>query len=195
MNCPHGISTADNCTTCFPEVAVPDDLDTIATLRQSLTEAQQREAALRAENSELHESNRTLSNQLNRRASGTDPVGLAWQAEIVKREAAEQRAATLETALRDLDDAIAGATDDHENCEDCAAVADSDLTDESACAIHRSQELWSALMGAWEALGPCLCGHPRSQHHDEDSSACRTCRECQSFRLPARTTLAQETTT
>lgn len=106
-----------------------------------------------------------------------------WRPIVEQVEAAQQDAARLREALRMLQSAVLDATDDAENCEECGIVADSTDTDETACAIHRSQPIWRALLAAWEVLGPCVCGHPRSQHREEDSAACLTC-ACEWFKLP-----------
>lgn len=83
---------------------------------------------------------------------------------------------TCGTALRNLRDAIAAAYGDEECCDGCDAL-------DAPCVLHRSVALYRAMLAADEALGPCPCGHTRSQHHDEDTTKCRVC-ECPAFRLP-----------
>lgn len=120
-----------------------------------------------------------------------DHKAMAWQREEICKlrtahadaDQAEARLAQMRDALMGLANAIGDVWRDVENCEDCAAVDAFDDHGGSACQVHTSQPLWTAMMAAWEVLGPCPCGHPHSQHYDEDSTACRMC-GCQRFRLP-----------
>lgn len=98
---------------------------------------------------------------------------------LIKAEADNQ---ALREVLVQIERAVGDVWGDVENCEDCAAV-DAFGEGDSACRVHLSQPLWLAMMAVWEVLGPCPCGHPRSRHRDEDSTACREC-ACQVFRLP-----------
>ena len=85
--------------------------------------------------------------------------------------------------LRGLHDAIVALWGHPEDCEFCAACEEHpDLG--GPCQIHGSAELFTAILAAEEALGQCRCGHTRSEHHSEDSTACRACSTCQGFRLP-----------
>ena len=98
------------------------------------------------------------------------------------QQAADQAGAI--EALRGLMNAVSGATEPYDDCADCAACANDAEHPEDACALHRSEALWEAFMAAEEALGPCRCGHARRDHHDEESTACRTCRHCLAFKHP-----------
>lgn len=86
-------------------------------------------------------------------------------------------------AMRAVHDALAKVWGDPEDCDDCAARADDDG---EPCAIHgdRSTALYHAIQDVLELIGPCACGHPKSQHEDVDSTHCKTC-DCVRFDLPA----------
>jgi hypothetical protein len=84
-----------------------------------------------------------------------------------------------------LFDAVIKIHGNAEDCEDCAArdEAGAALGTQAPCTVHGSTELWQAYLAAAEALGPCRCGHPCSQHHNEDTTRCNVC-ECAYFKLP-----------
>lgn len=68
-------------------------------LKTQLTSAQGDLARVTAERDELRERDRTLSRQLERKASAIDPIGLAWQQDIVRAEKAESQLATVRADL------------------------------------------------------------------------------------------------
>jgi len=84
--------------------------------------------------------------------------------------------------LRALRDAVAVLWGNPEDCEDCADIEERGERHEP-CQIHGSDRLFMAMRAADEVLGPCRCGHPASQHHDEDTTRCKAC-DCNAFRLP-----------
>lgn len=92
---------------------------------------------------------------------------------------AETTEALLRQALVNLIEGCWQLWGDYENCEDCTDIAQ---TEDRPCQVHNSQAFYGAIHAAEEACGPCPCGHLRSQHHDEESIACRECK-CKRFEL------------
>ena len=91
--------------------------------------------------------------------------------------------------LRELRDAVLSVWGDVEDCHDCYARDIATITDKTIdgppCELHGNDRLYRALLATDELLGPCVCGHARSQHDVEDSTACRMCPEtCHGFTLP-----------
>jgi hypothetical protein len=101
--------------------------------------------------------------------------------EIDAQLATKAEAGTWEPALRELRDAIVYVWGDVENCEDCGDKAEAG--NDVPCAVHESTRLYQAIRAADEVLGPCVCGHPSSRHHDEDTTHCKVC-QCEAFQLP-----------
>ena len=161
----------------------PSASEQVAALEQRLADYEANYPALEQENRKLTAERDALAQQVEALRQARDYEFERAERNVAWAREAQQDAARLREALRMLQIAVLGATDDVENCEECGIVADSTDTDETACAIHRSQPIWRALLAAWEALGPCVCGHPRSQHREEDSAACLTC-ACEWFKLP-----------
>lgn len=152
-------------------------------LAQQVESHKDREVVLNTSIANLHDVIRERDQQVEALRQARDYEFERAERNVAWVREAQQDAARLREALRMLQIAVLDATDDAENCEECGIVADSTDTDETACAIHRSQPIWQALLAAWEVLGPCVCGHPRSQHREEDSAACLMC-ACEWFKLP-----------
>ncbi len=77
-----------------------------------------------------------------------------------------------------------------EDCDDCGDLED------RPCALHGepSRHLCAALSAVEDLLGPCVCGHTRVQHQDDDERPCKEGCGCESFSLPPAPLKAKETT-
>jgi hypothetical protein len=118
-----------------------------------------------------------LLNAANRRAESAE----------AERDTAHARIATLEQALRGFREAALNVFGDWEDCDDCTEEND-------GCRIHKGPvglALCRAVEAAEDVLGPCRCGHLRTDHDDCEGRNCRQCK-CASFMLPAPPTPTQE---
>lgn len=86
------------------------------------------------------------------------------------------------TVLRELLEAVYSVCQPYDDCDDCGDK--SEAGNDEPCAVHRSSRLFHAVVATEQLLGPCQCGHQRSDHWDEDTTKCREC-DCEAFRLPA----------
>ena len=100
---------------------------------------------------------------------------------LAKAHSSAPGATAWEATLRQLTDAVVSIYQHPEDCDECSAL--SETGDDSPCTVHRSNVLFDALMASFEVLGPCVCGHPCSQHENEDTTRCKYC-DCAMFKLP-----------
>lgn len=95
--------------------------------------------------------------------------------------------AALLTAYR----ALASIHGDAEDCDDCGTIAEAG---EDGCRIHtgtrQARLMWEAVEAIEDTLGPCWCGHTRSEHNDCDERICeaKDC-TCLCFKLSKLTAM------